>query len=611
MKPENTSQFQKSDKEEEINHSCPNLSNHANTSKPLVGDLQLETEIKELDEAIQEAEKEEEEKSKSPRLPLLQLKKPANSVIPEIHVDSDNISSATKLVKLPDSKEKEKSHSIHVHGRQNQNRRDSAVPMSIFEIEEEVDKSFTVKSFPPIFKRYTALFCCLLLIFYYLSVLGLLIALLVVHLDNKRYFLESTSGALEYIAKNLESDPILNIIASADQCPENFEAISLTTWPGIPDGCYYLEDGVLHPSLCNKISDNKAVYSFYEIDLFKWKGLQFCAQRALPELDYILTPTCPSSFRECFSGMCVKESIPCPITNIYLGTESISNESTNFGSLFLNIYREPDELPLQSLSVTIESLSCFGTNENFVSVEPYNLFNKEPRDCGMFGYDENSFQIDNDTESNFLTSNNVSNPILNLSEYQSVLSNTTVILAGRKRIEVTPSEFCLNLDLGILKSSADKSKKFEQAVSAQASVAFIFHLIIGLLLMNLFCGRLWFGFSLNELLWEKKFGYKILFIFFLILEMVTALVLAIYMNVYRFGLKSSNDYYEELVRQNCFRDDQASTIITNYGEFIHDNVSVLLIYSLLVFVITGIYFLIVIYIFVRIAKKSPKKEITS
>jgi len=462
-------------------------------------------------------------------------------------------------------------------------------------------------------RRFPAVLLCGFLSFYYLSVLGLLLYLLVVHMTDKRYNLQATAGALDYMGMNLENHPIIGISVAAQgsRCSGNFESVRLSTWPSSREGCYKLDNDVLVPALCDGMDLEEHYFSIYKQNLYSWKGYQFCIQRAVRNKDYVLAATCPAGYnKQCSPGICMKSTVECPITSVSITTGALSGESIAYGaSNYLNIERQQGEQPLVNITASVGGLPCFSTTNQPAVAEPYVAINDQPEGCLMYGIDQESFQIDTDTQLNFLESNKVKSDIMDLPGYKAGVSKINVVLAGRKRIEVEPTKLCLNANTNKMQNPGEDSSRLRFAVSALTSISLICHFLVGMTLMNLMCGRLWVKISLRDLIWEKKNLYKILLVGFIFLEVFALSLLTVFVNMYKDGIRTSESYFQDLIGMNCFgTDSQASSILANYNEYVNNNVSSLLIYVFLCCGISLVFMGIIIFTLCYMAKLYQKSH---
>jgi len=463
-------------------------------------------------------------------------------------------------------------------------------------------------------RRFPAVLLCGFLSFYYLSVLGLLLYLLITHMTDKRYNLQATAGALDYMAMNLENNPIIaiSVAQQGSRCSGNFESVRLTTWPSSREGCYKLDNNVLVPALCDGMDLEEQYFSIYKENLYSWKGYQFCLQRAVRNKDYVLAATCPAKYsKECAPGICMKDSVACPITGLSIASTAVQNgESIAYGaSSYLNIERQEGEQPLVNITASFGGLPCFSTINQPAVAEPYVAINDQPEGCSMYGVDQGSFQIDTDTQWNLLEGNKVKSDLMNLPGYKAAVSKINVVLSGRKRIEAEPTNLCLNANTNKMHNPGEDSARMRLAVSALTSISLICHFLVGMTLMNLMCGRLWVKISLRDLIWERKNLYKILMVWFIFLEVFALALLTVFVNMYKDGIRNSESYFQNLIAMNCFgTGSQASSILANYSEYVNNNVSSLLIYVFLCCGISLVFMGIIIFTLCYMAKLYQKAQ---
>jgi len=604
-------------------NSCPDLSSfHSDENDPESFHADQPAEIP-LEEAIQ---KTREKETKSTYLPKISLERQVKSDQPPetgtLHTEENAPLTTDQPVTL---------HEVLKEGRQIQHHDDERKPLKketviqipAFELERAKgprQSSFSLRNQQQPYKhqhrRYPAVLLCIFLSMYYLAVLGLLLALLVIHLTDNRYNLDATAGALQYLAVNVKSDPIIEITLTetTEECPSNFEPVVLGTWPDNRQGCYKLDDDVLVPALCDGMQDLDEqidYYSLYKEDLYYWKGYQWCIKRAQRNSDYVLASGgCPTNYKQCSPGICMENSLSCPVTSLSIGSVSLNSEAIAYGSSnYLNIEREQGEQPLIDLAASVGGLPCFSLTSQPAVSEPYVAINDQPKGCLVYGIDQASFEIEIDNQLNFLEGNNITNKILKLPGYKEGISEINVVLAGRKRVQVKPTNLCLNMNTNKFENSGTDSSKLRLAVSALTSISLICHFLIGMTLLNLLCGRLWVKNSLRELIWEKKNLYKMILVWFIVLEVFALSLLTVFVNAYRSRISNSESYFGDLLDMNCFGSDtQASELLGSYNEFVDNNVSNLVLYVWLCFGISFLFFCTIIFTMCYMAKLYQKSK---
>lgn len=444
----------------------------------------------------------------------------------------------------------------------------------------------------------------LFVVFFYLAILSLLIRLLVLELHHKDLSLSATSGAFQYIANNLQEDPILSITTTSGSCPADYETNTLNNWPGVPEGCYCYDDGNLEPINCAHIGhlSCKSVYSVYNQELFSWKNLQWCLKRAQKSQDYVVAETCPTGYKQCSPNICVTTETLCPITNLAFTPTPVSSEYIQYGTGFLNIYRDNNVVPLVDVSVNVAGLPCFSLNEYPDLGQPFELVIANANGCRVYGFDQSSFAVDNEPELDFVKSNNVQNLLLNSLAFTNSISSKSAFLVARKRLEVASTPFCSTLDISRIEKASDADGSLNSHLVAETAIAVVLHTVVGLVLLAFFSGRLAIRKTVSQQVGKEKSCYKTFFLSCLALEAIVLMIMVIFVGIYHTKIISTREYFDAITSNNCFGQSQAGQVIEGYSNFIKTVVSPILTYTIAVFILSFAYFLFMIVAFIISSK---------
>jgi len=400
----------------------------------------------------------------------------------------------------------------------------------------------------------------------------------VYYFRNKDTDLISVNSALSYIALSLAADPILDIRLSP--CPESYQKLLLGTWPGTTPGCEcsnYLRSGACRKTgrganegSCTDVS------SVDPINLYGWSGSEWCISKAKPGSQYKKAANCAEGFRKCSSGICVLETLDCPVTKVEMVGGAILTES---------VAGEP---PVIGFAITPNDVPCF-SDDHFASgpVTPYALINENENGCGKYGSDDYySFALDKQKQEELFVENHFPNRVYSLPDYARVYKKTDSVLSYRRRLSVAEKDLCLSLETEILERSSNVTKDLNKFLFGTVIAALAIHGL--LLLVVLFVSiEMCAGKPFSKILKGEE-DSKIWIAIYLtgaLLEYIDFLVMFAATIHYRAKMIEAKDYLTELTEEGCFLDLQAQAVVSDYQIAVNGVVENFFKYSLSIFLI--------------------------
>ena len=398
--------------------------------------------------------------------------------------------------------------------------------------------------------------------------LAIIIALITLEPDEKHLTLKNTTLTMKYISENLNTDPIIDILPgdSSSQCTSGYSQTMLKLWSKDEIRCSrdikYL--GRIEP-VCGE--NGKNCYkdrSMKPIPMYDWSDSFWCVKRLNLGTDYVKIMACPPTYRECSRGICVKDSLNCPLTSVTLTSSSVSADSKQYGSShYLTLYRASGEAPLINIDITDNGMPCFSPDKIAkASYRPCSRRSSRANGCGRYGFDTlYSFWIDQRTEFAVLNDNKFPQYIFHLSEYLKVIKSTTSYLSGRRRITVNDKNFCQSMDDQIVGDLVKTAKKLDTVLAVTVLTAIVIH---GFLVFKLF-GRAVFlildrscksFMSKNPPGKLEKIYWTLIFI-----EILLYIIMVALGSVFGAEISSYKYYFRRFKEENCFTEGQLPLVI--------------------------------------------------
>jgi len=409
---------------------------------------------------------------------------------------------------------------------------------------------------------------CLNVLLLMIAVVNLVLLItLFISLQNKTDAkFRPVTSALSYIGSNLQSHPILDIKPQdADQaCPEDYKSLVLGVWPGTVQGCDCpngLRTGPCRKTPRSSPPDPSCVdYAARNpINMYDWEGSNWCVLRAERGSQYVKKAKCPKDFKKCYSGICVLETLDCPVTKIKLETGAIVLENVE------------GESPVVGFAITPNDIPCF-SDVYFArgSVDPYPLIDGHQNGCEEYGLDDKySFEIGTQKQDDLFNENDFPKNVLNLPGYASVYEKTDSVLSYRKRLSVAETDYCLNLDTEILENSSEAFDKLQgnlKEISAAplAFQAFLLGCVVVMIIRVLCEGNSFKSVCIGEIS-----GVWLCFYAFLGLLVEAALiVMLIFLVNGRAKMRETQRYLSEVAEMGCFLDQQAQSAVNDFHDLI-------------------------------------------
>jgi len=199
---------------------------------------------------------------------------------------------------------------------------------------------------------------------------------------------------------------------------------------------------------------------------------------------------CPTGYKTCSFGLCLKESLSCPIT--FINSPGRHKESFTF-------LREKNQPPLARLGVFLQNTSCLEEANYRIGNNPsYILLNKGSSECNRYGLDgELNRDLDQQRMETILKENKAPEEIYNLPLYNEILEESEATFYQRRRIKIDQKAECLDID-------------FESILSGLSDIWIYgrmkLHIRIGLSIMGLFLIFGWICVKFKKYLPSWVFG---------------------------------------------------------------------------------------------------------
>jgi len=452
------------------------------------------------------------------------------------------------------------------------------------------------------------LFSFLLLIFTIIN-LAVLIPLAVFYYKKRDVNLTSVAGALSYISFNLVQHPILDVRVQDDgsKCPTGYSGILLGTWPGTTAGCDcpaglkagVCQKGGKHPRdlFCDDIGSRKP------IDMYDWGGSKWCVLRAKLGTEYKRSAECAEGFRKCSSGICVLETLDCPVTEVKFDTTG--DYKLKLGTdRYVVTEKTQGKSPVIDLAITPNNIPCF-SEDYFAAgpVKPYILIDANEKGCTKYGLDSKySFKLDQQKQDKLFYQNRFPSNVLDLPEYPPVYKATDSVLSYRLRMDVAENDFCLNIETGILDKSSKAAEDMNRFMKGTLLAALIIHGILMLIVFIFFC-LVKEKNSCSEALGGDDSIVWILPSFIIgFLEFVDFVVMFAATTHFRKKMIDTEDYMVKLAGMKCFLDSQAQAAILDYQIIVDVVARNLFAYSIAMFLVASVCILPTFYLLWRFWK---------
>ena len=448
------------------------------------------------------------------------------------------------------------------------------IPVDNSKANGEFPLQVIVNTRPRAVKNLTRLLACSVL-FAVIANLAIIIAIMVLQFNNNHVTLGVSSSALEYIAQNLNSNPIIDIALEnfGAGCSSGYSPIMIKLWPGTDEGCACSLKH-FHKSFCRGFEGScRYVFSISPIPVYKWWTSSWCAKRIQLGTDYLKLATCPQGFRQCSAGICVSNYLNCPLTSVAITSTPVFGNSQKYGpSQYLTTYRVSGDAPLINIDVTENGIPCFSPDRTAKGpTKSYKLLNSRPKGCGRYGFDSsNSFWIDQKTEFDLLNNNNFPLEVFQLPWYPDNLKSTLSYLSGRTRIRVNNKDFCQSMDHNVVNDLTKTLKKLNVAINATSITAIAIHSILILLLSLIIC-CITCNHSYRGALRGRKSGAWVwTFLVFEFVEIVLYIIMVALIGVCHTKLSQHRDYFGQFIKENCFIELPSSLVIHDINMIIGD-----------------------------------------
>jgi len=332
--------------------------------------------------------------------------------------------------------------------------------------------------------------------------------------------------------------------------------------------------------------------------MWSWDGLKYCVLKAEPGSEYKKAVECSGAFRKCSPGICVLQSLDCPVTKMRIEGGNVETEIVE------------GELPVIDLTITPNDIACFRA-DHFAGgpVAPYIFINENEKGCGEYGLDyQHSFKLDAKKQKELFGENDFPEEVMNLVGYKSVYEKTDSVLSYRKRLNVAEKDLCLDISPEILEKSSKAAKDlaaFFEDFFIGVSICHIFVIFSVFFLFGYSRKQEnpWFA-TFSEL--RKTHDIGGLICFYTLLATMEYIGMGILFGVtthYWVIMNGTRGYLERLNEEGCFLDWQAKTAVSNYHvvNVLTENV---FIYCLAMFLLWTLFSPILFYLPYKAVRKS-------
>jgi len=258
-----------------------------------------------------------------------------------------------------------------------------------------------------------------------------------------------TRGALESMSANLKADPImdLQIINKDSVCPDGFEPLLLSIWPGNVAGCLG-EGGDLFDLPCENMTSvdgGKDIPSNPPLDIYEINNSIWCGKRAVLGTDYVKKAECPIGYQECYPGGCFLNK-DCPITKVEIPAKGKD----------LVLTKTQGELPLVNLQASLNDIPCFNRGLTPKSNSSYKLSAGKEDGCDKYGLDHKfSARLSSQPILDSYTQNAFGYDTMNLPYFEKYSRNTISTLSSRVRMLTAKNDYCQDLDRILIINSVE------------------------------------------------------------------------------------------------------------------------------------------------------------
>jgi len=249
------------------------------------------------------------------------------------------------------------------------------------------------------------------------------------------------------VSKTMNDAPISDIFVTVNECPHDFEMITLGHWPGTVHGCYYPSEHKIVKGQCAEhTTDGVGVNAMPARPLYKWRGKKFCIKR-FEDYEINVTSPCREGYKKCAGYLCIPEDQRCPITSIKIYAEEPTTTEEEYageseGTKSVSIQRRDGDEPIIDFHLSVDGYPCLDLSSIPYRPNSYPLLNIPPVGCG-YGENNEAKLIDSRPLVKVLKDSPVYNLTESLPMYYDSIQNNTAYFTGIPRFKVKREPECM------------------------------------------------------------------------------------------------------------------------------------------------------------------------
>ena len=383
--------------------------------------------------------------------------------------------------------------------------------------------------------------------------------------DSRLNTLEASLPTFRSISENLNTDPILYIMpGDADVgCPSGLSRLMLGSLLFKISRPSWTTDHIYQNSTGNEKTDGSFAQELTSAPIYNWGSSFFCVKRARPRVDYIKADDCPSGFKQCSQGICVRQEIDCPVTSVALTSCPIDDASQTYEpTRRLTSKHEEGTAPLINLEILQMSLTS--ENSNIGAAQSLQLrptLSAEFQEEDGYRFDQTaSSWIDTKSQLEVLQDNAILIGISSSPALTGTLEKNILVLATRSRLMVSNnSAFCQSIDYSGVESVTNTILELNGSLYGWYIAALVVHsiLVITLCVAVILEITDYGDYCDGEMAEFSLYAYLGLGI----LQVVFYIIMLSYL--YRPHSKMSEhfDYLKHVVEQGCFAEGPQSVMM--------------------------------------------------
>lgn len=423
-----------------------------------------------------------------------------------------------------------------------------------------------------------------------LGIFGILISLLAIHNDRGGATSVEIGEALDYIKENIQADLITDIqlVSSSASCPDGYERIALSRWPGTFNGCDCPDS--LSIGSCPEGSTCTSVQGIDPIQILTWDDVQWCATKVSIGENATISSPCGSGFKECWAGYCIKNTLQCPVTDVVLTEVAINGSSKSYGtSKYYTLFRQRGKTGIVDIALSNNNISCFSEGQSPKGGTAYPLMRGYPAGgCEKYGFDNLfSAKLQASKLEDVLRENSFPDAVFELPGYLDILQATNVFLVARRKISIGSNTECYNIDFTRADETSQQLENFDNGVNACSLIALFAHAVVIIVIIGQ--GRHG-DFKASAISFYSGF----------IIEIIVLIILVVLARNSYVEIMENRDYFKNILKLNCFTVGQPNQVISDLIEYMTGNGGLMvdLAMALLIMSVSSYVFLLMVGLFV-------------